>query len=282
MPKVINIDLILMKKNADNIIEDIVPQNDFGMVEPAEVWKPVVGYEGLYEVSNMGRVRSTEHLVIGKDGRRRVFPSKIRSLLTYKRYVYVNLYDNQKCERHLVHRLVAEAFVPNPLNRDCVDHINTIRDDNRACNLKWVSHAENHKNPITAQRLKWRIKPVIRLAPDGGIKEYAQINDAEKEGFISACIIKSCKNPGCMHKGYVWLYKDEEIKDYNFYVEEKKRHFAEGNKKRMRPFVAYNESETLEFSCQRKATERGFKGANVDYYIRNGKKHEGYYWRYKK
>lgn len=176
-----------------------------------ERWLPIPGYEGLYEVSSLGRVRSCERLIIGSDGRRRVFPSRIRKLMTYNEYVYVSLLVNQKEKRHLVHRLVAEAFIPNPDKKECVDHLNTKRDDNRACNLAWVSHAENQKNPITAQRLKWRVTPVKRISPAGEVKIYEMLTDVRRDGFNASSVCMCCKGyrNKTHYKGYKWEYANE-------------------------------------------------------------------------
>lgn len=107
-----------------------------------EVWKPVVGYEGLYEVSNLGRVRSLRY-------------KKIKKLsLTKYGYYIVGFCINYKNNVHLVHRLVAEAFLPNPNNLPEVDYINTDRTDNRLENLRWVTRKENMNNPITIERAK--------------------------------------------------------------------------------------------------------------------------------
>lgn len=97
-----------------------------------EIWKPISGFEGLYEVSNMGNVRSVDRIV--KRGncfekRKSHLMSAVASDGTHG-YSYVNLYMNGKTYPKRVHRLVAEAFIPNPENKPCIDHINTIRNDN--------------------------------------------------------------------------------------------------------------------------------------------------------
>ena len=113
-----------------------------------EVWKPVVGFEGKYEVSNMGRVRS----LIGGS---RV----LRQQRLHSGYTEVILVGNHR----RVHRLVLEAFVgPRPDGYQC-DHINTVRDDNRIENLRWVTASANQRNPITRGRHKFQktCRPVL-------------------------------------------------------------------------------------------------------------------------
>jgi len=98
-------------------------------------WKAIEGFEG-YEVSNIGNIRSFKHGKI-----------RIRKLvLDSKGYYQVNLSINGKCKLQLVHRLLAIAFIPNPDNKPCIDHINRIKTDNRLENLRWATHQENNQN----------------------------------------------------------------------------------------------------------------------------------------
>ena len=109
------------------------------MVYENEVWKSIIGYEGLYEVSNMGRIRSLERDTVCKNGKVRHYKENI--LKPYKDiYGYFNVYlrKNNKQRIYRVHRLVAIAFIPNIGNKPYIDHINTIKIDNRVENLRWV------------------------------------------------------------------------------------------------------------------------------------------------
>lgn len=112
------------------------------------IWKPVVGYEGYYEVSNNGEIRSLDR-VVGGNGKHKIqgcimCPQKGRS-----GYLQVNLCKNGICKPHKIHRLIAIAFIPNPINKPEIDHINTRRDDNRVENLRWVTNFENSHNHNT-------------------------------------------------------------------------------------------------------------------------------------
>ena len=104
-----------------------------------EIWRDVRGYEGLYQVSNFGRVRSFHN-----SGMRILSPSKVKG------YLCINLFKDNKAKNFKVHRLVAQAFLPNPDNLPQVDHINTDKTDNRVENLQWVTGSENVK--LTYQR----------------------------------------------------------------------------------------------------------------------------------
>jgi len=124
-----------------------------------EVWKPVVGFEGHYEVSNMGRVRSVDRIVIQKAKKdsalKRVYRGRILRYMIrgkIKRHG-VCLYKDNVPYPKLVSRLVAEAFIPNPENKPEVDHIDTNPFNDRADNLRWVTHQENCMNPLTREHV---------------------------------------------------------------------------------------------------------------------------------
>lgn len=108
-----------------------------------EIWKDIKGYEGLYQVSNLGRVKSLD--IVDRLGR------KHKSNIKYQNdngngYLIVNLKHNGKQKNHLVHRLVAEAFIENPENKKEVNHIDGDKLNNRVDNLEWVSRSENLKH----------------------------------------------------------------------------------------------------------------------------------------
>jgi hypothetical protein len=105
-----------------------------------EYWKPIIGYEGLYEVSNLGRIKSVKRYgTLGGI----IIPWNNSKKAPYLR---VGLSKNNKRKRLLVHRLVAEAFIPNPNNLKEVNHINGNKQDNKVDNLEWNSKSQNHKH----------------------------------------------------------------------------------------------------------------------------------------
>lgn len=118
-----------------------------------EIWKPVVGYESFYDVSNLGRVR-TYRLKGSSIGTLSSEPRLMRDHIQNNGYKFLFLSKGGVAKRYLVHRLVAEAFIPNPDHKRCVDHINTVKWDNRVENLRWVTHSENSNNPITRENAK--------------------------------------------------------------------------------------------------------------------------------
>jgi len=113
-----------------------------------EIWKPVEGFEGLYEVSNLGQVKSLERYIENNGGLQRRH-EKILKQNTTSGHCSVILCKGGKTYHRLVHRLVATAFIPNPDNKPVVDHIDTNPLNNNLQNLRWVTAQENCLNPIT-------------------------------------------------------------------------------------------------------------------------------------
>lgn len=202
-----------------------------------EIWKPVKGFEKYYEVSNMGNVRSIDRVV----KRGRFYVKRESRLLSVNisngthGYVFLNLNLNGKAYPKRVHRLVAEAFIPNPDNRPCVDHINTIRSDNRVENLRWVTYKENANNPITYRKCLQNTytKDATRKALDtrknkGGKKApktvyqfekkgnfigeyYSCAEAARKTGIDHSSIIDVCNGKAMTAGGYFWGFDKNNV-----------------------------------------------------------------------
>ena len=114
---------------------------------PNEEWRDVVGYEGLYQVSNMGRVKSLSRRIVYKDGREYNYPSKVmKNQKVSTGYRSVTLYRVNGKKQYYVHRLVAETFIPNPNNLSDVNHKDGCKTNNILSNLEWCSHSDNQKH----------------------------------------------------------------------------------------------------------------------------------------
>lgn len=109
-----------------------------------EEWKDIEGYEGHFQVSSKGRVKSLKRTIKKKSGMEMRIQERIRKPhFTKDGYLRIRLVVDSKGENFLVHRLVATAFIENPENKKEVNHINEIKDDNEARNLEWVTREEN-------------------------------------------------------------------------------------------------------------------------------------------
>lgn len=129
-----------------------------------EIWKPVVGYEGIYEVSNLGRVKSLERVV--SFGRaRRVIKEKILKQVKKGtcQYYCVNLTIKGKQHWMLVHRLVAQAFIPNPKGLPEVNHKDENKDNNTLDNLEWCDREHNHLWGTSRMRQSKTLKEYYRI-----------------------------------------------------------------------------------------------------------------------
>jgi hypothetical protein len=110
-----------------------------------EIWKDIVGYEGLYQVSNMGRVKSLDRWVKAKGNTKKLNKEKIMSVCS-KNYNRIILTKDKKEKCHKVCRLVAAAFIPNPFNKATVNHIDGNKLNDCVDNLEWATHSENLKH----------------------------------------------------------------------------------------------------------------------------------------
>ncbi|MDR2009969.1 MAG: HNH endonuclease [Bacteroidales bacterium] len=179
-----------------------------------EKWVPIIGYEGLYEVSNNGYVKSLSNSKTRKE-------KILNQNLNRDGYCLVFLCKNGKRKAFTVHRLVAIAFIPNSENKCEVNHINGIKNDNRSDNLEWntrienlkhrtktleYSHSEMTKHKISETRKK---KGVLQICSESKtiIAEFSDSYLAEREtGINQGNIIQCCKGKRKIAGGYFWKY----------------------------------------------------------------------------
>lgn len=140
--------MIIRYKYGNFTVTKIVIMNDNSKVNgKAEIWKPINGYEGLYEISNLARVRTVAHRMRRKSGAMCPVKSKIKTQNKGKNgYKTVALVKNNITKTTAVHRLVAIAFIPNPDCKRCVNHKDGNKHNNSLGNLEWATHSENNKH----------------------------------------------------------------------------------------------------------------------------------------
>ena len=168
-----------------------------------EVWKDIVGYKGAYMVSNKGRVYSlSRYRDNGGDGVARFYHGRLLKGEYCRGYHCVTLLKNAKHKLFKVHRLVAMAFIPNPENKEMIDHINGVKTNNNVENLRWATGKENINNPNTLW--KWppprqgggnpMARPVVSVdIRTGKVSYYGAMRDALDEiGVVDPKYIAQC------------------------------------------------------------------------------------------
>lgn len=189
-----------------------------------EVWKDIKGYNGMYQVSNFGRIYSKPRLVDRKGYKNYWTKEKINYGLLYKNGYYVFcLYDGKNYNREYVHRIVAKHFIKNEYNKPTVNHIDGNKQNNKATNLEWNTYSENNKhayekglNFVTDKQKELNVKTngkgIIRIDDNGNQTFYESISKAARENNIALSSISLVINKKRNRKtagGYQWFYKEE-------------------------------------------------------------------------
>lgn len=169
-----------------------------------EIWKDINGYEGLYQVSSLGRVRSLDRL-----DRAGVFRKGkiIKSFTIPSGYNYVSLHKDGKKKNKSIHRLVALAFLERTSDNLDVNHKNGDKDDNRASNLEWCTHSDNMKHAVcTGLHIKFGQRKV--LCVETGVIYDSAVEAAKDTDANTTNIWKVCNNIANSNTtgGYHWRY----------------------------------------------------------------------------
>lgn len=164
-----------------------------------EYWKPVVGYEGLYEVSNWGRVKS---LKFGKERILKLFKDT-------SGYLCVKLCKNTNKCQFKVHRLVAEAFLPNPDNLPCVNHKDECKTNNNVNNLEWCNSKYNINFGTRNEKVSKKLsKPVLQYTLDGQfVREWPSTMECGRNGYNQGNVAACCNGKLKTYNGFIWKYK---------------------------------------------------------------------------
>ena len=175
-----------------------------------EIWKPISGFEGLYEISNYGRVKS-----LGNG----IYNSKKKILIPWKEncgYLRILLSKNGTHKHYSVHRLVATTFLPNPENLPQVNHRDEDKQNNHVDNLEWCSSKYNiNYGTAIDRRVKKQInhkklsKPVLQYDLKGNfIAEYPSLSEVQRKfGFLQGNISSCCLGKLKSAYGYIWKFK---------------------------------------------------------------------------
>lgn len=177
-----------------------------------EIWKDIPGYEGYYQISNLGRIRSLDRYAnVCGNGKRLVKGRIIKSVKCTNGYYEAPLNRNGVRKVMLLHRVVANVFIPNPFNLPEVNHKDENIANNRADNLEWCTSKYNANYGTRNERMLVgrETKPVIQLDKDGNyIKRWSSMMDACREyGADISSMIRVCKGKQKTCKGYKWEYE---------------------------------------------------------------------------
>ncbi len=209
-----------------------------------ELWKDIPGYEGLYQVSNTGKVKSVERVctTMGRGGLHKIGGRLLTQQTDRYGYKYVVLVKDGKPKHSTVHRLVATAFKENPDNLPCVDHIDANRSNNIASNLRWLSWKGNMNTPLYIEyrnnyrhsneskdkiskslkahtrtpehcknisQAKRNNKPVCQYTTDGMfINQWSSVQDAVDYCSVSRKYFFQRMRKKCVCRGYLWEIKE--------------------------------------------------------------------------
>lgn len=186
-----------------------------------EVWKPVVGFENLYQVSDFGRVKRIplKFKIVGVKNRRETM---LRPEINKWGYAAVSLSYGKVKKMKTVHRVLMEAHVPNPENKRCINHLDGNKLNNNIDNLEWCTHSENSMHASRMGKMRGNqsqlgmineksklSKPIVQLEISGSfVKFWPSIAEARRSGFCPATIVRCLKGRRPHACGYLWKYKN--------------------------------------------------------------------------
>lgn len=176
-----------------------------------EIWKDIKGYEGKYQISSHGNVKSLNYNRTGKEH------LLIQSIDKHSYHsIHLCLYGKYKC--FFIHRLVSEAFIPNPDNLPCVNHKDENKHNNHVDNLEWCTHKYNNEYGTRLKRVSesllnnpYTSNKVYQYTLDGKfVKEWKSTRECARNGFNQGAVFSCCIGERKTHKGYIWSYKKKE------------------------------------------------------------------------
>ena len=184
-----------------------------------EIWKDIAGYEGLYKVSNKGNVYSVER----KDSMGRKWGGRtLKPMHDKNGYLTVALYENGLGKNKKIHRLVSEAFLPNPNNYPEVNHIDEVKDNNNVNNLEWCTREYNINHGTSIERSAQARSRKVRAVnvETGEVVKFNSTREAKRKGYTQEYVSSACRGvykndsgkligDGHTYRGYRWSYTEE-------------------------------------------------------------------------
>lgn len=188
-----------------------------------EIWKDIEGYEDCHQISNQGRVRSfykydaKQKRYIKKEYIHNIYDHPVGHKQAYK---YVNLSAPNRTGQLKVHRLVLQAFVPNPENKCCCNHIDSNPSNNNLYNLEWVTHKENMQHSMKYGRIAMNKKRYF------AVEMMDKVVSFYKEGYGIDKVARKCKIPSQAVKD-ILIKKDIKRRTLQDYYKLKNKHYKE-------------------------------------------------------
>jgi hypothetical protein len=187
-----------------------------------EIWKDIKDYDGAYQISNHGRVKSVSRYIPSKNGSYRKTNERIlKQKLSKEGYMHITLKRNKKQKTFLVHRLVAEAFLENNRSLPIVNHIDENKENNFINNLEWCDFSRNALHGSAMEKMiKTRAENEGEKSPKKVIGKpfndsenvivVEKLNDVKKYGFHPSAVSSCCNGKRLSHKGYYWNFTQED------------------------------------------------------------------------
>lgn len=174
-----------------------------------EEWLDIVGYEGRYQVSNLGNVKSLRRYRAGKRGAPTIIQERILKCSHGKNgYLVVSLRDGKSCKQFPVHRLVAIAFIPKPVECDQINHIDEDKENNCVSNLEWCTQEYNNSYGTRLERCSKSIgKPIVGTNGETVLHFDSARHAARELGLDASSITAACKGRLKTSGGYSWSYE---------------------------------------------------------------------------
>ena len=250
-----------------------IANNDF----PLEIWRPIVGYEGIYEVSSEGRVKRV------KDGANNIlkpYPNK-------KGYLGVDLCDCGRRWSAKIHRLIALTFIPNPMGYLEINHIDENKSNNSVRNLEWCTRQYNVKYGTGAKRGIDQLKKVVCQYNYSGvlIRKWSSAKEAGREiGKDSACIVRCCNGVMKTYQNSIWLYDNDKNKEENLKAKVEwintNRNKSYAKKRPIARFTLNGEYVDTFPSVREAERKTGCHSSCIVTSIKKGRQSGGYFWKY--